>query len=58
MQAYKDASGIFGSSTAIAMRMEMAPAVKKSFCSLTCRNMEIMSDEGLEKSSTLSKKCP
>ncbi|CAL0299740.1 unnamed protein product [Lupinus luteus] len=31
---------------------------KKSFCSLTCRAMEIMSDEELEKSSTLSKKCP
>ncbi|CAL0319189.1 unnamed protein product [Lupinus luteus] len=31
---------------------------EKSFCSLTCRAMEIMSDEELEKSSTLSKKSP
>ncbi|KAE9609204.1 putative Zf-FLZ domain-containing protein [Lupinus albus] len=29
---------------------------EKSFCSLTCRAMEIMSDEELEKSSTLSEK--
>ncbi|XP_019417660.1 PREDICTED: uncharacterized protein LOC109328586 isoform X2 [Lupinus angustifolius] len=31
---------------------------EKSFCSLTCRAMEIMSDEELEKSSTLSEKSP